>query len=96
MRNKLEKFMMQMTGQSEVAHFLLNLGRRESSQLSQAGGHWTPVKLRFLNKSICPRLSPEDHENVTYPLEKTGAEKEGQKRLCANLLNALPVISLKM
>lgn len=88
--------MTQMTGQSEVAHFLLNSGSWASSQLSQVGGHGTPTKLRFLNKSICPRLSPEDHENVTYPLEKMGAEKEGQKRLRANLLNALPVISLKM
>lgn len=89
--------MKEMTGQNEVAHFLLDMGNRESSRLSQ--GWWSLDTTRsqsLLNKSICPGLSPEDNENVTHPLGNVGAEKEGQKRLCANLLNALPVISLKM
>lgn len=62
----------------------------------KVGGHWTTIRSQsLLNKSICPGLSPENNENVTHPLGNVGAEKEGQKRLCANLLNALPVISLK-
>lgn len=78
--------MMQMTGRSEVAHFLLDTGNRGYSQLSQ--GSWSADTVRsqaLSNKSICLsiclRLFPEDNENVTYPVGNVGAEKEGQKRL---------------
>lgn len=79
---QLEKFMMYMTGQSEMVRFLLDVGQlRNFSIITRAvvTRHHKISESLKKKKGICPGLCPEDNENVTYPSGNVGAGKEASE-----------------